>query len=112
MVVMKLRLDATNVTPEDIKVFLEGGICLEATAVLNRCWEDYLSPDLVADYGGEQVQIQWLETDWQSDQTPNDLWLTVKYPKATLEDLEELYVEQPLTVDYHVLYSRDTDSSN
>lgn len=43
MVVMEIDLDATNVTPEDMAIFLEGGVCVEAKAVLNRDWEDYLS---------------------------------------------------------------------
>ena len=112
MVVMEIDLDATNVTPEDIDIFLEGGVCIEAKAVLNREWEDYLSPNLVEEYGGQKVQIQWLETDWTLDETPNTLWLTVKYPHLTVEALRSRYEEQNLELCYQVLYPRDTTSSD
>ena len=112
MVVMEIVLDATSVTPEDMDIFLEGGVCVEARAVLNRNWEDYLSPDLVEGYGGQQVQIQWLETDWTLDETPNNLWLTVKYSHLTVEALQKRYEEQNLEVGYQVLYSRDVASSD
>ena len=112
MVIMEIDLDATNVTPEDIDIFLNGGICIEAKAVLNREWEDYLSPDLVEGYGGQKVQIQWLETDWRIDETPNTLRLTVKYPYLTVAALEKRYEEQNLELGYGVLYSRDMTSSD
>ena len=112
MVAIEIILDATNVTPEDMNIFLEGGVSVEARAVLNRNWEDYLSPDLVEKYGGQQIQIQWLEMDWTLDETPNNLWLTVKYPHLTVEALQSRYQEQNLELGYQVLYSRDTTSSD
>lgn len=58
------------------------------------------------------MQIQWLETDWRLDETPNILRLTVKYPYLTVEALKLRYEEQNLELGYQVLSSRDTTSSD